>query len=1262
MIDLLDKDNKHVFLHKVDNKNNSFIANVNLLVKNLESIVNLEDLFTADDIKQLVILSKFDIKSLVEDLNRGSLYGYRKLDIDLLKNFSGYSNGLTDEEKNTLWDDPTKQVYYDSITVEFTDKTSLFKTFNQLGVNTPISNHHQLYSQLDEWVEFKAKAVHTMFNISPDTSLNNHELLRMWDGIGSSSTVEKVTLHVAAQGQNQSWDSGFVGANEYSPYYIWLGSTSVLVMVAQKINELLAVSTNVNQIVNLEKYLKELLQIHSVLDKLASNDTSSENIYKELDKLVAIYSNLDQLLNLSNSLPIIDNIYNNKANIISEVVPAGYDVTYTLSQINSSVGYVIGDVLTSGIFSYKVTKVTNEGRVIAGVLTPLVVATDLSGSYTFSSTTNITSIKLNVACIPKVSTITSKKDLIDVYNELKGRADITSSDLATVFSDIDELELYLKSIDESLGSIEAGGGLNLSLQINSFVARAGKGYYVKPPTLVDSIDMTLPKSPLVGDTIYVKGDFGSSLLAFVHGSIPINMKVLRGENLKDVMFAITFDGSQWLVTKLSETLGLLLHKPTVITPTEGAESVSPSITFKSTHFDEFESGDTPIKTRWIVKKGKNVVIDTGEIPYSTTFKPVDSLEQGVVLSVQKYDIGKYFGFTSLSNPVVFTTAVQGIVTPRITNVDNNAVGVALPLHFSTSDFEAIGMPDEYGIKSQLQLSTDSLWTSIVYDSGEVGYTTDFIVPANLTNPLTIYYVRTRQEGDTFGWSSWSTVIKIKTKDIALLPPHILVPTEGLEKVTSKPLITIDAFAVVGGTDTPSKTRIQASISPTFATILQDSGDIAYTTSHTFPDAFPKNTVIYLRAQHKGVLLGDSGYGATRSFKTADFVPSYHKFVYGGNLIVTILAACVRSDGTLTLLGMLQGNVQSVIIHYNQVSGEVIKTKFLKAVAPSQQDLYGAMVLTKNDDVLLAGYSYTTAWEGNIVFVSEDFKTVRGVRISSIPISVNIQLLAKNIDKDSFYWTGTDNMGNGYYATVLENGSIDGSITKTTGSGGYQYSMVRADDALVVAYHTKLVVLSQTHSLIKGVSHPLEGGGTVALSNSDQNGAFYYARSNSASPAQLDIYPISSNLTSSSGLNLAGAALTTPRLRLGTDNALLLSGNVSPAIGKMLVLQFKAGFSGIDKTPFAYSPMYSGETCFSKNGDVLLLSRSIVMERDFNFRGTMPCDPLASCVDSSSIVTTSIPALTLSDYSPTMTKVAPVTSPLAFDYSETPLTHVHCQLA
>ena len=318
MADLLDRHNWHLFLEKTNNKNNSFIANVNLLADNYDVLAKLLSLFSEEHISKLLLLSGIDINTIIEDLRKGTYNGYRKLDIDLLTNFADYSVDLTDAEKIALWNDPTKQVYYDGITVFFNDRTSLYKDFTIRGINTPIHDHHQLYSQLDDWAEFKAKYDYTMFDICEDTPIPNHELLRIWDGEAIGSSIDYIVLHVADKGQNQAYDAVFAGAKEYSPAFTWVNTSSALMVVANKINELLRTSLNLPTLLTLKTYLPELTAIYAVLDKLASTDAKKDTIYKYLEQIKLVASKLQELDSVAGSfgsaLSRLDTLEESKAN------------------------------------------------------------------------------------------------------------------------------------------------------------------------------------------------------------------------------------------------------------------------------------------------------------------------------------------------------------------------------------------------------------------------------------------------------------------------------------------------------------------------------------------------------------------------------------------------------------------------------------------------------------------------------------------------------------------------------------------------------------------------------------------------------------------------------------------------------------------------------------------------------------------------------------------------------------------------------------
>ena len=272
MEDLLNRNNNHLFLEKPDSNNNSFIAAVNMLIKKFPALVNIDSKFTKEDITLLTRLVKeevdINIEVIADDLKKGNYLGYRKLDIDLLTNFKEYSERLTDEEKVALWSNPEKQVYYDTITVYFTDDTYITKTFSQL-----VNNHHKLYSEIDSWTELKAKYGSTSYDIFPDTPIPNHELFRFWDATREGSNINYIILHVAPRGQNQNYDSVFAGAKTYTPSFAWLDTTSTLEVIAHRINEIIHASDYIEEVG--DRFVEDMNNLTNRAENAATNSEAS---------------------------------------------------------------------------------------------------------------------------------------------------------------------------------------------------------------------------------------------------------------------------------------------------------------------------------------------------------------------------------------------------------------------------------------------------------------------------------------------------------------------------------------------------------------------------------------------------------------------------------------------------------------------------------------------------------------------------------------------------------------------------------------------------------------------------------------------------------------------------------------------------------------------------------------------------------------------------------------------------------------------------
>ena len=451
---------KHLLLEHKIQRPNSFIAHVNNLVSQLDLLGKIDGMFDEEKVKDLLRLAQLDLEALIEDIEKGSHNGFRKIDINLLENFKDYDKLATDEEKRALWNDESKQVGYESITVKFKDNTTIHKNFTIAGIPYIVFNHHQLYDQLEHWVEFKKKSYFTMFNILPDTPIENHELLRLWDGEGDGSYIDSIYLHVHHDYLQK--------VKENDPEYTWLKSTSVLHTIAQRINNLLKIGDNIKELSVIFSFLSEILQIYGSLDKLIGNEWTDPSIYNYLDLLLKVSDKLDRIDSFDITTDLMDDL-KNKANKVQITVPANYKYTFRIeeeSQVNRLKKLFVGDILWLDEFSFRVTKneyqalkeedldfiqpflrsnnnglrkeeqeegqvmplsgldipnVTKEITFFEGILSPNVSEMYYEGIFTFRN--DAYNARLDIELIPEPGDIKVYKllDLVDVYNMIKER-------------------------------------------------------------------------------------------------------------------------------------------------------------------------------------------------------------------------------------------------------------------------------------------------------------------------------------------------------------------------------------------------------------------------------------------------------------------------------------------------------------------------------------------------------------------------------------------------------------------------------------------------------------------------------------------------------------------------------------------------------------------------------------------------------------------------------------------------------------------------
>lgn len=297
MSNILDRDNQHLLLQRPQNKGNSFIAHVNTVASNIQSIIQSNEYFNADVIEILREVTKLNLYEAVADLRKGNYLGNRKLDINLALNMQGINQDLIENDPDTakaIWVDNHKVVLYDSATITFTDGEIVEMEFEFDGFPTTVSTHGDLLIQFSQHAAFLAKLDNTL--ISGFAAPVVGEIARCYDVIGSNSNIERVTLH-AISGEYK----------EQHPTYYWAKTTSAFQTLSMRAGDIIKLGNDIDKIILLASRINEVLDIQSRLPQLI--DTYTEDvpngditIYNSLDILIELYDHLQKFIDIYGQL------------------------------------------------------------------------------------------------------------------------------------------------------------------------------------------------------------------------------------------------------------------------------------------------------------------------------------------------------------------------------------------------------------------------------------------------------------------------------------------------------------------------------------------------------------------------------------------------------------------------------------------------------------------------------------------------------------------------------------------------------------------------------------------------------------------------------------------------------------------------------------------------------------------------------------------------------------------------------------------------
>ena len=246
---------------------NSFIANVNLLVRQLGLLEDVNGKFSDEDVAALAKLSTFDLDVLISDLSKGSYSGSRKLDINLLYNVVGYNKNLTDEELKALWNITANRPAYTK--ASFTLTTTEVVDITLSSVSNPVGLYNALISS--PLLSSTLENTKILLETDPITA----SMLRIVDD-EAPSNIQSITLLTS---------SGTAIVSQ--PNYNWFSTSSSLELIAYNIKSLLDIFVKYDDFKEFDENFKIIVDNMDDLNTIVDNMDALLELYAALDSIIS---------------------------------------------------------------------------------------------------------------------------------------------------------------------------------------------------------------------------------------------------------------------------------------------------------------------------------------------------------------------------------------------------------------------------------------------------------------------------------------------------------------------------------------------------------------------------------------------------------------------------------------------------------------------------------------------------------------------------------------------------------------------------------------------------------------------------------------------------------------------------------------------------------------------------------------------------------------------------------------------------------------
>ncbi|CCO25536.1 hypothetical protein [Maridesulfovibrio hydrothermalis] len=442
----------------------------------------------------------------------------------------------------------------------------------------------------------------------------------------------------------------------------------------------------------------------------------------------------------------------------------------------------------------------------------------------------------------------------------------------------------METVESAIGNLETSDAVSVSKAVRLAWKRSDEGYAVEQfspnMTLIefdpisvtrtvqgdDSVDVESTKTLKVGNTYVISGNGRQESVTVA--------EILNATRFKaDANLTHTLDAG-----KMGQT-DWQIHAGYAIAPTGGvyySSAMSVLRYYGNGMLDirrDNNEGKLTVKVR---TKGGGwqdaVLLETVEEESETRNEfyklPVGGIVELQLVADKEIKVDYLMVYTSPEAGRAYPVAQPANLTPA-----HSAVSVVDPVTLTGTKPRSL-----YGIaiaSVTVQIATDSNMQNIIHSatvdnpSGEFSYTTPSGTVEVEKNYFWDFYY-TDEDGNT---SPASKATGFSTASVFeyVVPPMVISPANGSADVMAPLTVRLSDFAAFGSADTHAASRIEASNTPDFSSILFDSGEVAPDADIriTEADGLAVSTDLYLRPYHKGTNLGWSAAGPTCKVRLAD---------------------------------------------------------------------------------------------------------------------------------------------------------------------------------------------------------------------------------------------------------------------------------------------------------------------------------------------------------------------------------------------------------